>query len=112
MSILIKGGQIITAEDDFVGDVLIEGETIAAVGGALDVDALDAAASLAGEPYMRMTSGAAHDTMCVADLTRTAMVFIPCRDGISHSPDEQADPGDAALGAEVILNAVGALTGQ
>jgi dihydropyrimidinase len=39
MSILIKGGQIITAEDDFVGDVLIEGETIAAVGGALDVDA-------------------------------------------------------------------------
>ena len=76
------------------------------------VDALDAAASLAGEPYMRMTSGAAHDTMCVADLTRTAMVFIPCRDGISHSPDEQADPGDAALGAEVILNAVGALTGQ
>jgi acetylornithine deacetylase/succinyl-diaminopimelate desuccinylase-like protein len=76
------------------------------------LDALDAAAALAGEPYMRMASGAAHDTMCVADQTPTAMVFVPCHEGISHSPDEQADPADAALGAEVILNAVSALTGR
>ena len=39
MSILIQRLQIVAAEDDFVGDVLIEGETIAAVGGALDIDA-------------------------------------------------------------------------
>jgi acetylornithine deacetylase/succinyl-diaminopimelate desuccinylase-like protein len=76
------------------------------------LDALDAAAALAGEPYMRMISGAAHDTMCVADQTPTAMVFVPCREGISHSPDEQPDPADAALGAEIILNAIGALTGR
>jgi acetylornithine deacetylase/succinyl-diaminopimelate desuccinylase-like protein len=53
-----------------------------------------------------MASGAAHDTMCVADRVPCAMVFVPCREGISHSPLEDADPADAALAAEVILNAV------
>jgi acetylornithine deacetylase/succinyl-diaminopimelate desuccinylase-like protein len=47
--------------------------------------------------------------MCVADHVPTAMVFVPCRDGISHAPDEEADPADAALGAEVILAAVASL---
>jgi allantoate deiminase len=68
--------------------------------------ALETAAQTTGEPYMRMHSGAAHDTMCVADHVPTAMVFVPCRDGISHHPDEDADPGDAALAAEIILNAI------
>jgi allantoate deiminase len=70
------------------------------------VAALDEAAKKTGEPYMRMHSGAAHDTMCVADRVPTAMVFVPCKDGISHHPDEDADPADAALAAEIILNAV------
>ena len=58
-----------------------------------------------------MASGAAHDTMCVAAHVPSAMVFVPCKDGISHSPAEAADPADAALGAEVILNAVRTLAG-
>jgi allantoate deiminase len=70
------------------------------------VAALEEAAKKTGEPYMRMHSGAAHDTMCVADRAPTAMVFVPCKDGISHHPDEDADPADAALAAEIILNAV------
>jgi hydantoinase/carbamoylase family amidase len=73
------------------------------------VAALEEAAKANGEPYMRMHSGAAHDTMCVADRVPTAMVFVPCKDGISHHPDEDADPADAALAAEIILNAVQAL---
>ena len=73
------------------------------------VDALDAAAAATGEPYMQMHSGAAHDTMCVADRVPTAMVFVPCRDGISHHPDELADPADAALAAEIILRAIASL---
>jgi allantoate deiminase len=73
------------------------------------VGALEAAAATSGEPYMQMHSGAAHDTMCVADRVPTAMVFVPCRDGISHDPAEQADPGDAALAAELILNAIASL---
>jgi acetylornithine deacetylase/succinyl-diaminopimelate desuccinylase-like protein len=73
------------------------------------VRALEAAAEATGEPFMTMPSGAAHDTMCVADTVPTAMVFVPCRDGISHSPDEDADPADAALGAEIMLNAIRSL---
>jgi hydantoinase/carbamoylase family amidase len=71
--------------------------------------ALEDAARATGEPYMRMHSGAAHDTMCVADRVPTAMVFVPCKDGISHHPAEDASPADAALAAEIILNAVRAL---
>ena len=73
------------------------------------VDALDAAAAATGEPYIRMHSGAAHDTMCVADRVPSAMVFVPCKDGISHHPDEDANPADAALAAEIILGAIAAL---
>jgi allantoate deiminase len=74
------------------------------------VDALEAATKATGAPYMRMHSGAAHDTMCVADRVPTAMVFVPCVEGISHHPDEDADPADAALAAEIILNAIETLT--
>jgi len=73
------------------------------------VDALETAVQATGEPYMRMHSGAAHDTMCVADRIPTAMVFVPCKDGISHHPAEDADPADAALAAEIILNAIRSL---
>ena len=74
------------------------------------VAALDESASSTGEPYMKMHSGAAHDTMCVAERVPSAMVFVPCRDGISHHPAEDADPADAALGAEIILNAIRTLS--
>src|SRR5829696_7596187 len=73
------------------------------------VAALHEAARSTGEPFMRMPSGAAHDTMCVADHVPSAMVFVPCRDGISHAPDEKADSADAALGAEIILTAITSL---
>jgi allantoate deiminase len=74
------------------------------------VAALESAAEESGEPHMSMPSGAAHDTMCVADHVPTAMVFVPCKDGISHSPEESAEPADAAVAAEVMLNAIAELT--
>jgi dihydropyrimidinase len=39
MSVLIKGGRIVTAADDYVGDVFVDGERIAMIGESLDVDA-------------------------------------------------------------------------
>lgn len=75
------------------------------------VRVLEESAKQSGEPYMLMTSGAAHDTMCVADHAPTAMVFVPCKDGISHSPEEDADPADAAVGAEMMLNVIVELSG-
>ena len=73
------------------------------------VSALETAATETGEPFMLMPSGAAHDTMCVAERVPSAMVFVPCKDGISHSPLEDASPVDAALAAEIILNAIRSL---
>jgi hydantoinase/carbamoylase family amidase len=73
------------------------------------VSALEAAAIETDEPFMLMPSGAAHDTMCVAERVPSAMAFVPCRDGISHSPLESASPADAALAAEIILNAIRSL---
>ncbi len=76
------------------------------------VGALEAAAQGTGEPFMLMPSGAAHDTMCVAERVPSAMVFVPCKDGVSHSPLEDAKPADAALAAEIILNAIRTLQAQ
>lgn len=76
------------------------------------VSALEQAAATSGEPFTTMISGAAHDTMCVADRAPTAMVFVPCRDGLSHTPVEDANPADAAVGVEVMLGAIGALVAQ
>jgi hydantoinase/carbamoylase family amidase len=73
------------------------------------VEALEAAARAAGEPMLSMVSGAAHDTMCVAERVPSAMVFVPCKDGISHHPAEEARPADAAAAAEIILSAIAAL---
>ena len=70
------------------------------------VGALQAAAQATGEPYMVMVSGAAHDTMCVAPRVPSAMVFVPCRDGVSHHPAESASSDDAALAAEIMLASI------
>jgi acetylornithine deacetylase/succinyl-diaminopimelate desuccinylase-like protein len=54
-----------------------------------------------------MASGAVHDTQLVASAgVPSAMLFVPCRDGISHSPAEHAEPADAALAAHVCLGAL------
>jgi allantoate deiminase len=69
------------------------------------VEALERAAQVSGAPWRRMPSGAAHDTQMVARRVPSAMLFVPCLDGISHSPDESADPADAALGVQIMLAA-------
>jgi hydantoinase/carbamoylase family amidase len=76
------------------------------------VEALERAAQMSGAPWRRMPSGAAHDTQMVARRVPSAMLFVPCRDGISHSPDESADPADAALGVRVMLAAARELLGD
>lgn len=67
--------------------------------------ALERAAAASGAAWRTMPSGAAHDTMMIAPLLPSAMLFIPCRDGISHHPSEHADMHDAALATHVMLDA-------
>lgn len=54
----------------------------------------------------RMSSGAGHDTMCIASIAPAAMVFVPSRGGISHSPEEFTDPQSCIAGANVLLAAL------
>jgi len=65
----------------------------------------DAAQEL-GLPCMEVVSGAGHDAVYLADVTPTAMIFVPCKDGVSHNEIEDADPAHIAAGADVLLHAV------
>jgi len=67
------------------------------------MDLLDAATVAAGQPVRRLVSGAGHDAMVMAALCPTAMLFVRCRDGISHNPAEHVDPADAEIALRVML---------
>ena len=56
-----------------------------------------------GIPYEVMPSGAGHDAMQMAKITRAGMIFVPSKRGISHSPQEWTDPEDICLGAQLLL---------
>lgn len=67
------------------------------------VDMVEAAAADLGLAAQRMVSRAYHDALFMATLCPTVMIFIPCRDGISHRPDEYAAPEDMVKGVEVLV---------
>jgi allantoate deiminase/N-carbamoyl-L-amino-acid hydrolase len=54
-------------------------------------------------PYRVLSSGAGHDAAVVAHHAASAMVFVPCVEGVSHSPRENASPADVALAAHVVV---------
>ena len=70
------------------------------------VAGIERAAASRGFPSRRMTSGAGHDAQMIARIAPAAMIFVPSRGGISHSPHEQTDPEDLAAGAAVLLDVV------
>jgi allantoate deiminase len=59
-----------------------------------------------GYPVFELPSGAGHDGMAMVDITDVAMVFVRCRGGISHHPDEQVEVADADVGARVLLRLI------
>jgi N-carbamoyl-L-amino-acid hydrolase len=65
-----------------------------------------AAANAGGGRPIRVTSGAFHDAMYVADLCPTAMIFVPSRAGISHNAAEFTEPHDLYLGAQALAYVV------
>lgn len=73
------------------------------------LDTLAAAADRIGASHRPMVSGAGHDAAFMARIAPAAMVFVPCLDGRSHCPEEWAEAGDIAIGAEVMAEAVIAL---
>ncbi|KAL4949705.1 hypothetical protein BDW69DRAFT_202641 [Aspergillus filifer] len=66
-----------------------------------------AASGLVGEQgWMNMTSGAGHDSVYTSRHCPTAMIFVPCLDGVSHHPTEDCAEEDCALGAQALLESV------
>jgi allantoate deiminase len=70
------------------------------------VDAFERAAVAEGASRRRMPSGAGHDAMLVGRHVPAAMLFVPSRGGISHSPEELSSPGDVELGMRVLAGAL------
>jgi allantoate deiminase len=60
---------------------------------------------------LELHSGAGHDAMVMASLCPTAMLFIRCRGGLSHNPDEHVEREDAAVAARVLLALLDAYDG-
>jgi N-carbamoyl-L-amino-acid hydrolase len=81
---------------------------------AFDADCIDAvrqAAAALGLSAREIISGAGHDAVYMARAVPTAMIFVPCKDGISHAEIEYASPEACADGANVLLHAVLARAG-
>ena len=64
------------------------------------------AAAKLGYSNMPVVSGAGHDSVYMAQLVPTGMIFIPCKDGISHNEIEYATPEHITAGANVLLHAM------
>ena len=67
------------------------------------MDLMDKALVAAEQPVRRLVSGAGHDAMVMAALCPTAMLFIRCKDGISHNPAEHVEPADVEIALQVML---------
>ncbi|HZF84004.1 MAG TPA: Zn-dependent hydrolase [Burkholderiaceae bacterium] len=59
-----------------------------------------------GLPHLDIVSGAGHDAVYVARTAPAAMIFVPCKDGISHNEIEDARPEHLAAGCNVLLHAM------
>jgi N-carbamoyl-L-amino-acid hydrolase len=74
------------------------------------IDALVEAAEERGLPYKKMVSRAYHDSLFIARIAPVGMVFIPCRGGVSHRPDEYSAPQEIETGAKVLASTLARLS--
>ncbi|MDR5900179.1 M20 family metallo-hydrolase [Halomonas vilamensis] len=71
---------------------------------------MDAAACELGITAPRLVSGAFHDAIHLANHCPTAMLFVPCRNGLSHHPDEHIELGDAVVGTQLLAASLARLS--
>jgi hydantoinase/carbamoylase family amidase len=70
------------------------------------IETVARAAELEGLTHVKMSSGAGHDSQSFAPYVPCGMIFIPCRKGKSHCPDEWIEPGQASEGCQVLLRTI------
>jgi beta-ureidopropionase / N-carbamoyl-L-amino-acid hydrolase len=75
------------------------------------VDAVENAAEALGYSHRRITSGAGHDACNLNTRIAAAMVFVPCKDGVSHNELEDATQADCTAGANVLMHTVLSIAG-
>src|SRR5258708_4601779 len=73
------------------------------------VDAVENAAKALGFSHRRITSGAGHDACNLNTIMPAAMVFVPCKDGVSHNELADATQADCTAGANVLMHTALAL---
>jgi ureidoglycolate amidohydrolase len=76
------------------------------------IAAIEKAASNAGHQSKRLISHAYHDSLFMAQICPTGMIFIPCRNGYSHRPDEYSSPQAIAAGVDVLAGTLATLSSQ
>jgi ureidoglycolate amidohydrolase len=75
----------------------------------LVTEALSASCRALGIGFMPMVSRAYHDSLFLSRIAPTGMLFIPCRNGVSHRPDEYAAPEDIKRGVQVLASTLAQL---
>lgn len=75
----------------------------------LITEALSASCRALGVEFMPLVSRAYHDSLFMSRIAPTGMLFIPCRNGVSHRPDEYAAPEDIKRGVQVLASALAQL---
>jgi beta-ureidopropionase / N-carbamoyl-L-amino-acid hydrolase len=75
------------------------------------VDAVENATKALGYSHRRITSGAGHDACNMATVVPAAMIFVPCKDGVSHNELEDATQADCTAGANALMHTVLAIAG-
>jgi ureidoglycolate amidohydrolase len=74
------------------------------------VEALSNACRKHQQKFVPLVSRAYHDSLFMSHIAPTAMLFIPCRNGYSHRPDEYASPEDIARGTLILAEALATLS--
>ena len=70
------------------------------------IDAIDSACHGLGIASQKLMSGAGHDSVYINRMTPTGMIFIPCKDGLSHNEAESIEKEHAVAGANVLLQSL------
>jgi len=89
---------------------LLNADAPALCDSALVQEVVQAATEL-GLPVKRMVSRAYHDSLFMAQVCPTTMIFIPCRGGVSHRPDEYSSPEQIEQGVKVLARVLEKLAG-
>jgi len=76
------------------------------------VELLEEVCAAHGISPKKMVSRAYHDSLFMARIAPIAMLFIPCRNGVSHRPDEYATPADTTLGVQVLASVLAKLASE